>query len=177
MGFQVVAQGRAHQPCAACRMLRRKCESDCLLAPYFPAEEAEKFAGVHKVFGASNVIKMIQMVEETSREDAVKAIVYEATARLRDPVYGSAGAIFHLQKMVQELKVQLESISARVLESQAQRDELLGLLRNVNHLDRLVHPINAPVLDEGSFMLDDAALMAYDPVKFPAECDWFLLEE
>lgn len=61
MGFQVVPQGRAHQPCAACRMLRRKCESDCLLAPYFPAEEAEKFAGVHKVFGASNVIKMIQV--------------------------------------------------------------------------------------------------------------------
>lgn len=117
------------------------------------------------------------MVDETRREDAVKAIVYEATARLRDPVYGSAGAIFHLQKMVQELKVQLESISARVLESQAQRDELLGLLRNVNHLDRLVHPTNAPVVDAGSFMLDDAVLMAYDPVKFPAECDWFLLEE
>ena len=61
------------------------------------------------------------MVEETRREDAVKALVYEARARLKDPVYGSTGAIFHLQKMVQELKVQLESIRARVRESQTQR--------------------------------------------------------
>uniref|UniRef100_A0A2N9ILL6 LOB domain-containing protein n=1 Tax=Fagus sylvatica TaxID=28930 RepID=A0A2N9ILL6_FAGSY len=176
MGFQVLGQGsscRTHQPCAACRMLRRKCESDCLLAPYFPGDQVEKFAGVHRVFGASNVIKMIQMVEETRREDAVKALVYEARARLKDPVYGSTGAIFHLQKMVQELKVQLESIRARVRESQTQRDELLGILRNVNHLD-LVPPINDTVFDGDSFMLENDVLMAYDPVKFPAECDWFI---
>lgn len=62
MGLQEVAQSRVvHLPCAACRMLRRKCETSCLLAPYFPGDEVEKFAGVHKVFGASNVIKMIQV--------------------------------------------------------------------------------------------------------------------
>jgi len=32
-----------------------------MLAPYFPGDEAEKFFGVHKVFGASNVIRMIQV--------------------------------------------------------------------------------------------------------------------
>ncbi|KAJ6880554.1 LOB domain-containing protein [Populus alba x Populus x berolinensis] len=42
-------------------MLRRRCDSDCMLAPYFPGDEAEKFFGVHKVFGASNVIRMIQV--------------------------------------------------------------------------------------------------------------------
>lgn len=50
-----------HQPCAACRMLRRRCDSKCLLAPYFPTDEVDKFVGVHRVFGASNVIKMIQV--------------------------------------------------------------------------------------------------------------------
>lgn len=49
------------------------------------------------------------MVEESRREDAVKAIIYEARARVNDPVYGSAGAIFYLQKMIQELKTQLRS--------------------------------------------------------------------
>ncbi|XVF73007.1 hypothetical protein PTKIN_Ptkin12aG0166800 [Pterospermum kingtungense] len=167
MGLEALPKARTPQPCAACRMLRRRCDSSCILAPYFPGDEIEKFAGVHKVFGASNVIKMIQMVEETNREDAAKALVYEARARIRDPVYGSTGAIFQLQKMVQELKTQLESTKAQVLELQQQKDQLLGILQNVNHLDLL-----STIDHGGSFSLDYDNSMAYDPVKFPAECDW-----
>ncbi|PON97275.1 Zn(2)-C6 fungal-type DNA-binding domain containing protein [Trema orientale] len=128
-------RSRVHQPCAACRMLRRKCDRNCVLSPYFPSDEIEKFAGVHKVFGASNVIKMIQMVEEEKRDDTVQAIVYEAKARLRDPIYGSAGTIFHLQRMVNELRSQLESTTAQVMELQEHRDRLLGILMNVHYLE------------------------------------------
>jgi len=32
-----------------------------VFAPYFPADEPQKFANVHKVFGASNVNKMLQV--------------------------------------------------------------------------------------------------------------------
>ena len=104
------------------------------------------------------------MVEETNREDAAKALVYEAKARIRDPVYGSTGAIFQLQKMVQELKLQLESTKARVLELQQQKDQLLGILLNVNHLYLL-----SPTDHDSSFSLDYDDSMAYD---FPVECDW-----
>lgn len=52
-------RARPDLPCAACRTLHRKCSHDCLLAPYFPSDEAEKFASVHRVFGASNVIKLL----------------------------------------------------------------------------------------------------------------------
>lgn len=48
-------------PCAACKLLRRRCAQDCVFAPYFPADEPQKFASVHKVFGASNVNKMLQV--------------------------------------------------------------------------------------------------------------------
>ena len=51
----------APSPCAACKLLRRKCAQDCVFAPYFPADEPQKFANVHKVFGASNVNKMLQV--------------------------------------------------------------------------------------------------------------------
>lgn len=52
-------QGTA--PCAACKLLRRRCAQDCIFAPYFPADEPQKFANVHKVFGASNVSKLLQV--------------------------------------------------------------------------------------------------------------------
>lgn len=51
----------AMSPCAACKLLRRRCAQDCVFAPYFPADEPQKFANVHKVFGASNVNKMLQV--------------------------------------------------------------------------------------------------------------------
>ncbi|KAK6144018.1 hypothetical protein DH2020_020838 [Rehmannia glutinosa] len=53
--------GGVASPCAACKLLRRRCAADCVFAPYFPAEEPHKFASVHKVFGASNVNKMLQI--------------------------------------------------------------------------------------------------------------------
>jgi hypothetical protein len=33
-----------------------------VFAPYFPAEEPHKFAIVHKVFGGSNVFKLLQVL-------------------------------------------------------------------------------------------------------------------
>ena len=48
-------------PCAACKLLRRRCAAGCVFAPYFPPGEPHKFANVHKVFGASNVSKLLQV--------------------------------------------------------------------------------------------------------------------
>ena len=48
-------------PCASCKLLRRRCTKDCIFAPFFPADDPHKFAIVHKVFGASNVSKMLQV--------------------------------------------------------------------------------------------------------------------
>lgn len=48
-------------PCASCKLLRRRCAEDCTFAPYFPPDDPHKFAIVHKIFGASNVSKMLQV--------------------------------------------------------------------------------------------------------------------
>ena len=48
-------------PCSACKLLRRRCSKDCIFAPYFPSTDPFRFASVHKVFGASNVNKMLQV--------------------------------------------------------------------------------------------------------------------
>ncbi|KAK4708849.1 hypothetical protein R3W88_029774 [Solanum pinnatisectum] len=107
-------QGAA-SPCAACKLLRRRCAQDCVFAPYFPADEPHKFASVHKVFGASNVNKMLQELSEHQRGDAVSSMVYEANARVRDPVYGCVGAISSLQQQIDHLQSQLAIAQAEVV--------------------------------------------------------------
>ncbi|OIW21783.1 hypothetical protein TanjilG_10806 [Lupinus angustifolius] len=105
----------AMSPCAACKLLRRRCAKDCVFAPYFPADEPYKFGSVHKVFGASNVNKMLQELPEYQRLDAVSSMVYEANARVKDPVYGCVGAISSLQQQVDMLQTQLALAQAEVV--------------------------------------------------------------
>lgn len=105
----------AVSPCAACKLLRRRCAPDCVFAPYFPADEPQKFANVHRVFGASNVNKMLQELPVHQRGDAVSSMVYEANARVRDPVYGCVGAISSLQQQIDSLQTQLAQAQAEVV--------------------------------------------------------------
>ncbi|KAG6735521.1 hypothetical protein POTOM_061871 [Populus tomentosa] len=70
-------------PCASCKLLRRRCAKDCIFAPYFPSDDPHKFAIVHKIFGASNVSKMLQEIPIHQRADAVGSLVYEANARMQ----------------------------------------------------------------------------------------------
>lgn len=102
-------------PCAACKLLRRRCTRDCVFAPYFPPDEPQKFANVHKVFGAANVNKMLQELPVEARGDAVSSMVYEADARVRDPVYGCVGAISSLQQQVAHLQTQLAVANAEIV--------------------------------------------------------------
>ncbi|ONI24000.1 hypothetical protein PRUPE_2G218000 [Prunus persica] len=115
-------------PCAACKILRRRCAEKCVLAPYFPPTEPLKFTIAHRVFGASNIIKLLQELPESHRADAVSSMVYEANARIRDPVYGCAGAICQLQKHVSELQAQLAKTQAELLNMQCQQGNLIALI-------------------------------------------------
>ncbi|CAI9090986.1 OLC1v1025895C1 [Oldenlandia corymbosa var. corymbosa] len=115
-------------PCAACKILRRRCVEKCVLAPYFPPTEPLKFTIAHKVFGASNIIKMLQELPEDQRADAVNSMVYEANSRIRDPIYGCAGAICQLQKQISELQAELAKAQAEMLNLQCQNDNLRSFI-------------------------------------------------
>ena len=47
--------------CAACKYLRKKCPSDCIYSPYFPSNDPQRFENVHKIYGASNIARMLQV--------------------------------------------------------------------------------------------------------------------
>ncbi|CAK9308531.1 unnamed protein product [Citrullus colocynthis] len=108
--------GSGPPPCAACKLLRRRCVPDCVFAPYFPSDQPHKFSSVHKVFGASNVSKLLQELPEHQRSDAVSSMVYEANARIRDPVYGCVGTISCLQRQVDALQQQLAMTQAQLVQ-------------------------------------------------------------
>ncbi|XP_020574560.1 LOB domain-containing protein 29-like [Phalaenopsis equestris] len=100
-------------PCGACKFLRRKCVRGCVFAPYFCHEQgASHFAAIHKVFGASNVSKLLMHLPVTDRSEAAITISYEAQARLQDPIYGCVAHIFALQQQVVSLQAQLASLKA-----------------------------------------------------------------
>ncbi|MQM05099.1 hypothetical protein Taro_037905 [Colocasia esculenta] len=95
-------------PCGACKFLRRRCVSGCVFAPHFGTEQGTaRFAAVHKVFGASNVSKLLHRVPVPRRGDAAATICFEAQARLSDPVYGCVPTIIALQQ-------QMHLLSSRV---------------------------------------------------------------
>ncbi|KAJ4773639.1 hypothetical protein LUZ62_057896 [Rhynchospora pubera] len=101
-------------PCGACKFLRRKCVRGCVFAPYFCHEQgATHFAAIHKVFGASNVSKLLAHLPVTDRSEAAMSIAYEAQARLQDPIYGCVSHIFALQQQVVNLQAQLASLKAQ----------------------------------------------------------------
>ena len=97
----------SNSPCAACKFLRRKCQPECAFAPYFPPDQPQKFANVHRIFGASNVTKLLNDLQPHQREDAVNSLAYEAEMRLRDPVYGCVGVISLLQHQLRQLQMDL----------------------------------------------------------------------
>ncbi|XP_051140471.1 LOB domain-containing protein 24-like [Andrographis paniculata] len=100
--------------CAACKHLRRRCPSDCIFSPYFPSNNPRKFSYVHKVYGASNVSKILQDLPVNLRAEAVESLYYEAYCRVKDPVYGCVGMITILHQQICIAQYHLARIQAEI---------------------------------------------------------------
>ncbi|CAN8295339.1 unnamed protein product [Cochlearia groenlandica] len=92
----------SHQACASCKHQRKKCNNECILSPYFPARKTKEFQAVHKVFGVSNVQKMVRTVREEDRTKLSDSLTWEALWRQKDPVLGSYG---EYRRICEELKL------------------------------------------------------------------------
>ncbi|KAI3829747.1 hypothetical protein L1987_03879 [Smallanthus sonchifolius] len=120
-------------PCGACKFLRRKCTADCIFAPHFCSEQGPaRFAAIHKVFGASNVSKLLHHVAEADRCEAAVTIAYEAQARIKDPVYGCVAHIFALQQQVACLQAQLMQVRTQMAQGYMDSRINLGSQRSEN---------------------------------------------
>ncbi|XP_057818765.1 LOB domain-containing protein 25 isoform X1 [Cryptomeria japonica] len=103
------------QACAACKYQRRKCSADCPLAPYFPPDHPKLFLNAHKLFGVSNILRILRQVDDSQKKDAMKSIIYQSNAREKDPVHGCFGIIVMLQSRVERLRQELELVKSQIM--------------------------------------------------------------
>lgn len=84
--------------CAACKYQRRRCAPDCILAPFFPADETPTFLNVHRLYGVANIMKILNNLNsQDEKEEAMKSIKYEANMRAKYPVHGCLGIVRYLK--------------------------------------------------------------------------------
>ena len=77
----------------------------CIFAPYFShAEGAVNFATIHQVFGARNFSNLLAHLPSDDRFAVTDTLLFEAQARLQDPVYGCVSHILALQQHVRDLQ-------------------------------------------------------------------------
>ncbi|XP_023534778.1 LOB domain-containing protein 16-like [Cucurbita pepo subsp. pepo] len=157
-------------PCGACKFLRRKCAPDCIFAPYFCSEQsAARFAAIHKVFGASNVSKLLLHVPVPHRCEAVVSIAYEAQARIRDPVYGCVAHLFALQQQVAYLQTQLMQARAQLAQTHMQI-QWTGIPKFPNYQSQVTNSAVSPQTSLESAANNDEAQFQQFPTKIPASC-------
>ncbi|KAH7284273.1 hypothetical protein KP509_34G046200 [Ceratopteris richardii] len=101
--------------CAACKYQRRKCSPDCPLAPYFPPHQSKQFLNVHRLFGVSNVLRILRQVNPSLKAEAVSSMVIEANIWEWNPIHGCLGLISMLQSQVENLQFELHQTRNQIL--------------------------------------------------------------
>ncbi|CAH8343372.1 unnamed protein product [Eruca vesicaria subsp. sativa] len=99
-----------NQACAACKYQRRKCAPDCLLAPYFPHDRHRQFLNAHRLFGVSNITKIIKDLSPPEKDAAMHTIMFQSDARANDPIEGCYSIIRKLQYEIQCNKNELDMV-------------------------------------------------------------------
>ncbi|KAJ9546163.1 hypothetical protein OSB04_025870 [Centaurea solstitialis] len=103
--------------CAACTILNKKtCPPMCGLKTYFPNPEDEKtISGLHRVFHATNVERMIYLTKVDERNKLIKSLEREARMRIENPVMGCIDVIEALEKRIENLLFSLFGLFVRNL--------------------------------------------------------------
>ncbi|KAI0524255.1 hypothetical protein KFK09_003620 [Dendrobium nobile] len=132
--------------CAACKYQRRRCTPDCTLAPHFPANNPRQFLNVHRLFGVSNILKILKTVEPHLHKEAMASIIFQANARARDPVGGCYRIILQLQHQHEALSSELQHVLNQISLYRAQIEKAASMIGS----------------DEAIYMPPDAVIDVYE---------------
>ncbi|XP_073063699.1 uncharacterized protein [Primulina eburnea] len=104
------SHGSTTQACAACKYQRRKCAADCILAPYFPHDRQRQFLNAHRLFGVSNIVKIVRHLDPPAKDHAMRTIIFQSDARAADPVGGCYRIIHDLEQRISIANAELEIV-------------------------------------------------------------------
>ncbi|XP_042444088.1 LOB domain-containing protein 24-like [Zingiber officinale] len=99
--------------CAACKKMSRECPPDCIFAPYFPATSTS-FDCVQRIYGCDNVGRILQSLPVEERRVAAESLVFQAKARIRDPIFGCVGYICFLQHYLAQIDREIQETEAEI---------------------------------------------------------------
>ncbi|XP_062088824.1 LOB domain-containing protein 4-like [Humulus lupulus] len=115
--------GEGFLPCACCKHQRKKCSPNCQMAPYFPATKYQEYLNAQKIFGTTNIVRIVNSVEPHNRVAAADTLMAEALARRNDPVRGCYGIIRHLKLQVALHEAQLLHVNRQLAFFKAQEEK------------------------------------------------------
>ncbi|KAI5422595.1 LOB domain-containing protein 22 [Lathyrus oleraceus] len=124
------------QACAACKYQRRKCAPDCILAPYFPHDRHRQFINAHKLFGVSNINKIIKYLDPPHKDQAMRTIIYQSDMRANDPVGGCYRYIQDLQAQIEYHTNELDLVHQQLAILRAQQSQQQQ--QQVNYDDQVI---------------------------------------
>ncbi|XP_044393038.1 uncharacterized protein [Triticum aestivum] len=137
-----------NQACAACKYQRRKCNPDCPLAPYFPADQQRRFLNAHRLFGVGHIQATLRETPPDLHTDAMRALIFQAEARAYDPVGGCCRIILDYERQLGHAQA-----------------ELAALLR---HLDLCRHQAAAAAIAQDA-LVNDPGMLLLAPGPNPAD--------
>ncbi|CAK9179960.1 unnamed protein product [Ilex paraguariensis] len=122
-----IQRANGTQACAACKYQRRKCAPDCILAPYFPHDRQRQFLNAHKLFGVSNITKIIRNLDQPDKDEAMRTIIIQSDVRANDPVGGCYRIIRELQRLIEYNRAELDIVlhQLAICRAQTQHQQIL----------------------------------------------------
>ncbi|PHU09196.1 LOB domain-containing protein 22 [Capsicum chinense] len=135
--------GNGSQACAACKYQRRRCAPDCPLAPYFPAKRQKDFLNAHKLFGVSNILKVLKNISPFQKDNAMKALIFEANIRAGDPVGGCYRTILNLHRQINLCQAELQFVYREIFRVKA---AAIQVQPNINTKACFLNEINNSIL-------------------------------
>lgn len=112
--IDMTLKGGTSQACAACKFQRRRCHSECPLAPYFPPDQPKMFQNAHKLFGVSNILKILKNLDADQKTEAMRSIIHQANIRDKYPVHGCWGVICQLRYQIWQAEEELHAVLAQL---------------------------------------------------------------
>ncbi|GMI67139.1 hypothetical protein HRI_000383200 [Hibiscus trionum] len=147
-----VAASRVHPACAACKHQRKRCDENCILAPYFPADKCREFQAVHRIFGVSNATKIVRSAStDVDRKKVADSLIWEAFCWQKDPVLGPYG---DYRKVYEELSLYKKQSQMMILQDRDHQVFKMGATHAVTPSKRLINVKGA---------IGDTTLRCYNP--------------